>query len=87
MTREEFNTKYKEFIEDRFSGLDFDIPAVTGFLDNIFDKTLTKIPGFEYAQIKLKFGKARFYSNLGDGYIGYLIEDYINTIISKEDKT
>jgi hypothetical protein len=60
MTEQEFNEKYKDYIEKGFDGLEFDIPEVTEYLDKIFEE-LTKIEGFKYVQIKLKFGYARFY--------------------------
>ncbi len=60
MTEKQFNEKYKDYIEEGFDGLEFDIPAVTEYLDKIFTD-LIKVEGFKYAQIKLKFGFARFY--------------------------
>jgi hypothetical protein len=92
MTKEEFNIKYKDFIETRtylnkygelvtqsFDGLEFDIKEVTLFLDNIFE-SLSKIPGFTYSQIKLKFGMTRFYSNISSS-LSYIIEKEIDSII------
>ena len=78
MSSNDFNEKYKDYLEDRFYGLAIDNPTIVDFLDSIF-KDLTKIPGFKYSQIKMKFGMARFYSTLGIG-ISFLIEDKINTI-------
>ena len=60
MTREEFNHKYKQWIPEGWSGLDFDIPEVTEYLDALM-RDLTLIPGFELHQIKLKFDWPRFY--------------------------
>ena len=60
MTREEFNLKYKQYIPEGWSGLDFDEPKVTVFLDEIM-QDLIQIPGFELHQIKLKFDWPRFY--------------------------
>ena len=48
MTAQEFNDKYKDYIEEGFCGLSFDIEPVTKFLDKLF-QYLTRIPGFEYA--------------------------------------
>lgn len=65
MTAKEFNEKYKDYIEEGFEdqGLSFDEPVVTDYLDKLFTD-LIKIPGFQYSQIKLKFGMCRFYTNL-----------------------
>jgi len=78
MTTDEFNEKYKDYIEDGHYGLSYEDPRIVGFLDNIF-KDLTKIPGFKYSQIKMKFGKARFLSGIGCE-LSYLIEDEINRL-------
>jgi len=93
MTAQEFNEKYKEYIECReyvgkdgetkkqyFGGLEFDIPEVTEFLDSIF-KDLILIPNFTYSQIKMKFGASRFYSSLQSSQLNWLIENEINRII------
>lgn len=92
MTREEFNTKYDKYLERRtytdkfaqpveqkFGGLEFDIPEVTEFLDKIFTD-FVKIPEFTYYQIKEKFGMTRFYSTLGST-LGFIIEQKIDSII------
>ncbi|NCD06154.1 MAG: hypothetical protein EOL97_08550 [Spirochaetia bacterium] len=62
MTSNEFNLKYKDYIEDRFEGLEIDIPELTNWLDDKFQEFI-KIPGFQFAQIKSKFGYGRFYAN------------------------
>ena len=91
MKKEEFNNKYKKYIEKGFKGLEFDILEVTEYLDEIFEKELTKIGEFNFAQIKLKFGKARFYSNLNSLFgktgseIEVNIEYMINNIITHID--
>ena len=66
MTIEEFNEKYQAYLGKRWYGLDIDNEEVINFLDNMFEYYLTKIEGFEYNQIKVKFGinDVRFYSNL-----------------------
>jgi hypothetical protein len=75
MTCQEFNKKYKDYLEENNYGLDIGDLPIVNYLDGIF-KELIKIPGFQYSQIKSKFGLTRFYSNLGDvmGKIGYIIE-------------
>ena len=60
MTREEFNHKYKQWIPEGWSGLDFDIPQVTEYMDQIMQDMIL-IPGFELHQIKLKWDWPRFY--------------------------
>ncbi len=60
MTREEFNHKYKQWIPEGWSGLDFDIPQVTEYMDLVMQDMIL-IPGFELHQIKLKWDWPRFY--------------------------
>ena len=65
MTVEEFNIKYKDYLEEGHYGLDIDDPFITNYLDNQFQQ-LIKINGFKYTQIKLKFNSCRFYTNLNE---------------------
>jgi len=62
MTVQQFNEKYKNFLEERHYGLDIHDEKVINYLDNLFENELTKIPGFTYSQIKLKFSSSRFYA-------------------------
>ena len=64
MTREEFNHKYKQWIPEGWSGLDFDIPEVTEYMDKIMQDMIL-IPGFELHQIKMKRDWPRFYFTTG----------------------
>lgn len=66
MTVDEFNNKYAAYLPKGWYGLDIDDAEVIAWLDNMFEHYLTKIEGFEYHQIKTKFGinDVRFYSNL-----------------------
>ena len=57
---EEFNTKYKDYLEDRFYGLGINDEDVIKYLDKQFQE-LIKIPGFSYSQIKTKFNNVCFY--------------------------
>ena len=66
MTREEFNEKYKDHIEEGFEGLAFEVPVVTHLLDWIWEQRIRINPDFEFAQVKSKFGNARIYSNWDD---------------------
>ncbi len=60
MTSEEFNQKYKDFLEEGYYGLDIDNDDFTNWLDDKFQKFI-KNPNFSYSQIKAKFGMGRFY--------------------------
>jgi hypothetical protein len=88
-TNEEFNTKYKSYLEEMHYGMQIQVPAVLGYVDQIFQE-LTEIPGFKYQQIKTKFGLARVYTNLEDimPFVGRLInqeiEEKINFILKVE---
>lgn len=72
MTSSEFNEKWKSHIEVGYSGLEFDIPIVTDYLDYVFEY-LVKIGNFKISQIKLKFNRTMIYSNLREEYT-WLIE-------------
>lgn len=85
MTADEFNEKYEQWLPQGWYGLDIDIPVVTEFLDAIF-QDFTKIPGFEYHQIKLKFGMCRFYTTLGH-QLESVIEAKINSLIKEYEAT
>lgn len=62
MTSEDFNKKYKNYLGYGFYGLGFDNQEVTSFLDKVFEDFI-RIKGFEYHQIKVKFGHPRFYAH------------------------
>ena len=88
-TIEEFNNKYKEYIDEDHYGMDINEPSVLAYVDQIFID-LTQIPGFKYQQIKTKFGMARVYTNLEDlmPFVGRIInqelEEKINFILKVE---
>ena len=85
----EFNTKYKDYLEEGHYGIDIEVPAVLTYVDQIFND-LTQIPGFKYQQIKTKYGLARVYTNLDDllPFVGRIInqelEEKINFILKVE---
>jgi len=81
MTQEEFNEKYKDFIEEGFSGLEFDNPVATEYLDKEFQE-LIKIPGFKFSQIKFKWFDYRFYADAVHTEDIYRIEDELFKITS-----
>lgn len=60
MTTKEFNEKYSAYLEEGHYGLDFGVPEFVSWLDEKFQLFIQK-PGFEYSQIKEKFGMGRFY--------------------------
>lgn len=78
MTANEFNTKYKEYLEEGHYGLDIHILSVTRYLDEVF-QGLIKIPGFQYSQIKNKFSYCRFHTNLYE-----VLGNKVGAIISNE---
>lgn len=88
-TNEEFNNKYKEYLEEGHYGMSIQIPSVLAYVDEIFNDLL-QIPGFKYQQIKVKFGLARVYTNLDDimPFVGRIInqelEEKINFILKVE---
>ena len=83
MTVNEFNEKYKEYLEEGHYGLDISDPVIIKYLDEIF-QGLIKIDGFKYSQIKGKFGMGRFYTNLYQilgraDYITVKVESFLTT--------
>lgn len=60
LTADQFNKKYKDFLEEGHYGLDVHDKEVVEYLDRKFQEYI-KIPGFSYSQIKLKFSMGRFY--------------------------
>ena len=60
MNAEEFNKKYKTFLEEGHYGLDIHNEEFIEWLDTKFQEFIL-IPEFKYTQIKSKFGMGRFY--------------------------
>ncbi len=61
-TCEEFNTKYKDYLEEGYYGCAIGNNEVQlDYLDGEFQEFI-KIPGFKYHQIKCKFNSYRFYA-------------------------
>lgn len=91
MTQEEFNEKYKDYLEEGHYGLDISYPSIVNYLDKIF-QDLIKIPGFQYSQIKLKFNSCRFYNNLYEiapelsNIIDKAVEKEVNFLVMVEDE-
>jgi hypothetical protein len=88
-TAEEFNEKYKEYIEEGHYGMEIGEPSILTYVDQIFND-LIKIPGFQFSQVKTKYGMARVYTNLDDTlpFVGRIInqelEEKINFILKVE---
>jgi hypothetical protein len=88
-TAEEFNTKYIDYLEEGHYGMEIGEPSVLTYVDQIFND-LTKIPGFQFSQVKTKYGLARVYTNLDDllPFVGRIInqelEEKINFILKVE---
>ena len=83
MTVDEFNDKYDEWLEAGHYGLSINNEHIIKFLDNIF-QDLTKIEGFSYSQIKLKYGMVRFYAEGISFTLSGMIENRLTKIL--EDK-
>ena len=85
----EFNEKYKEYLEEGHYGMAIDIPAVVSYVDTVF-QDLIKIEGFQFSQIKTKYGLSRVYTNLDEllpfvgRIIGNELEEKINFILKVE---
>ena len=56
----EFNKKWKPFLEAGHYGMSIDQVEVCEYMDKVFEE-LTKVPNFQYSQIKMKYGSSRFY--------------------------
>jgi hypothetical protein len=90
MTQQEFNAKYKQWIPEGWSGLDFDKPEVTEYMDKTM-QDMVLIPGFELHQIKMKFDWPRFYFTTSFKYkafelaIAMRVQEDINRIMKGEE--
>ncbi len=88
-TAQEFNEKYKKYLEEGFDGMQIIMPSIIHYVDQIF-QDLIKIEGFKFSQIKTKFGMARVYTNLDElmPFAGRIInqelEEKINFILKVE---
>jgi hypothetical protein len=63
MKAEEFNNKWKDYIEEGFGGSETDNEDVNSYLDSQFTKEIAVNPDFKFNQIKWKFGSIRIYAN------------------------
>jgi hypothetical protein len=81
-TIDEFNKKYKDYIEEGHYGMGIGESSVLAYVDQIFND-LIKIPGFQFSQIKTKFGMARVYTNLDElmPFVGRIINQELESKI------
>jgi len=68
MKAEEFNNKWKDYIEEGFGGSETDNEDVNSYLDSQFTKEIEVNPDFKFNQIKWKFGSIRIYANTKKKY-------------------
>lgn len=78
----DFNARYKDWLSEGHYGLAIGNEEVVRFLNAVFED-LIKIPGFAYQQIKIKFCDSRFYADGISRQMCDLIENKINSILSK----
>jgi len=83
MNIDEFNEKYKEYLEEGHYGLAIENKEVIKFLDKEFEKHLNSGKKFSYSQIKMKFKFARVYTTLS-GDINAFLENKIEEILCTE---
>ncbi len=81
MTSEEFNLKYKNYLEDGFYGLALNNEKAIQYLDEKFQE-FVKRPDFKYSQIKSKFNSFCFYADGISAEEQYEIEDDLAKIYS-----
>ncbi len=76
----DFNKKYKDYLEEGHYGLALNDPKIIEYLDKEFEE-LIKLPGFSYSQIKEKFYTSRFYvEGVSSDKINE-IEQHLNTLL------
>jgi len=80
MTSDEFNKKYKDYLEPQFEGMEIEHPGIIKLCDEYF-KEWIKVPGFQYAQIKTKFGTSRVYCDPFKYIDTYALEADIDKIL------
>lgn len=83
MTTEQFNTKYKDYLEEGHYGLAINDKGFIQWLDSKFQEYI-KQPGFSYSQIKAKFGMGRFYAEGITREQEYEVESKITELCKKQ---
>ena len=79
MNANEFNLKYKSYLELNFYGLIIENKKVIKYLDRQFKEEIEINPLFTYAQVKIKFGFCSIHANTEKSNIW---ENEINNIIN-----
>jgi len=82
-TSKEFNDKYAAYLEEGHYGMSIEETSVLTYVDQIFND-LTLIPGFQFSQIKTKYGLPRVYTNLHEimPFAGRIIQQELEDKIS-----
>jgi hypothetical protein len=86
MTAEDFNEKYKDYLESGHYGLALENSDVIEYLDKEFQEFI-KIPGFSYSQIKSKFSWFCFYNEGVSLKKTKEVEEKIKEIYHKRDNS
>ena len=81
-TPEEFNEKYKDFLEEGHYGMTLGNKDVLKYLDAEFSQEIKQNPDFSYSQIKDKWGMTRIYAETLDPSITYEWERSVDSIYS-----
>ena len=88
-TAKEFNTKFNNYLDEDYLGMQLDFPSVIAYVSEVFND-LTEIPGFKYQEIKTVYGLARVHTNLQEimPFAGRILEqeleEKINFILKVE---
>jgi uncharacterized protein with ACT and thioredoxin-like domain len=83
MTRQEFNEKWKDHLEDGHDGLGLDAEEIVDYLDKNFTIINQENPNFTYSQIKMKFGSSRCYINGIEAEEILVLEHQINKLYNE----
>lgn len=73
MTKNEFNEKYKDFIEEGYPGMELINETLIWYIDKVME-TLIKIPNFKLHTITYKLGSYDFRSNQNNTVLSDFIE-------------
>lgn len=84
MTLDDFNEKYKDYLERGHYGLDIDNPKVIEYLDGKFQEFI-KVSGFKFTQIKMKFNFVCFYAIKIDQQINEVEREILRIIKEAND--
>lgn len=73
-TTKEFNTQYKDYLSEDFTGINIEFPAVIHYVNELF-KDFIKIPGFKFESIFLVYGLPSVRTNLDEilPFVGRII--------------